>query len=380
MWDTAFIASFIFTIIYLIPGVVLFFERFYTVFPFLGRELSYVISVTALYLLVWFALHVIKVALLSTSNQVLAYLAMFNRQTGIQRWTGLGILLSITGILWGCFADAYIYIPLFIAIGIGFTVVWRRATAGGWVVEPRHRRYTVEPAEEEQPQDEGSIRKEYSWQLDSPLRELHFSTHLFFSEEEIETIRKQNPFYQNWKEASIHHRTVARNLVMTGEKKKRVRRIAQYIANRAKNEQLTRCEEIQAVLDFVQEDNIKYTLDEDCDEINNKPEYYRSPPETLFDKRGDCDCKSVLAAALMRNLGYPVLLLLSSEAQHAAIAVGGAPELEQIPGLFVLNRGGKRYYFCETTGEGWRVGQETDLARTMRDEPESIIDLTDELS
>ncbi len=36
-------------------------------------------------------------------------------------------------------------------------------------------------------------------------------------------------------------------------------------------------------------------------------------------------------------------------------AVGGAPELDQIPGLFFLNRDGVRYYFCETTGEGWRA-------------------------
>ncbi|HIE26965.1 TPA: transglutaminase domain-containing protein [Candidatus Poribacteria bacterium] len=380
IWDTALIASFIFTIIYLIPGFVQLFERFYIVFPFLGKEWSYVVSVTLLYFILWLFLHVMKVAWLSTSNEVIAYLTLVNRQTGIQRWTWLGIFLGIAGILWGYFVDAYIYIPLFIAITIGFIVVASRATAAGWVVEQRFRRIYPDEEAEDVPKEEEGIIKEYSWRLDSPLRDVHFSTHVVFSPEEVETLRKQNPFYQNWQEAAANNRLVARELVLKGENARQVRRIAQYIVNSVKSERLTRFEEIQAVLDFVQEDNIKYASDGNCDEINNAEEYYRSPPETLFDKRGDCDCKSVLAAALMRKIGYPVLLLLSSEAQHAAIAVGGAPELEEIPGLFVLNRGGKRYYFCETTGEGWRVGQPTDLAQTMQNEPESIIDLTNDLS
>lgn len=139
IWDTALIASFIFTVIYLIPGVVMLFERFYTVFPFLGREWSYVVSVTFIYFILWIALHVFKVEQLSRSNDVLVYLTMINRQTGIQRWTWLGILVGIAGIAWGVFVDAYIYIPLFISVLIGFIVVGLRATAAGWDVEPRQR-------------------------------------------------------------------------------------------------------------------------------------------------------------------------------------------------------------------------------------------------
>ena len=73
------------------------------------------------------------------------------------------------------------------------------------------------------------------------------------------------------------------------------------------------------------------------------------------------------------------LLLISFVEGHAAIAVGGAPDLDQIPELFFINYGGQRYYFCETTGENWRIGQESDSAKQMRDDPQSVVDLTSQL-
>jgi hypothetical protein len=381
IWDTALLASIIFTIIYFIPGIVQLFDRYYTVFPIIGRKWSYIISVSGLYIVLWMLLHLWKVAWLSTSNEVLAYLTMINRQTGIQRWGSLGIVLSVLGILWGFFAaaDTYLYVPLFFATFIGFVASRIFAIAEAWYVEPRYREYYEERGEEEEKQEEGDIVKDYAWHLDSPLRDVTLSTSAFYRRDEIDSIRKDNPFYQNWQDASANGRITSRKLVLTGEQARQVRQLAKYIIARSKQDRLTRFEEMQAALDFVQEGNIKYALDEDCEEINKIKDYYRFPAETMFDKRGDCDCKSILAAALIRNLGYPVLLLISFKAEHAAIAVGGAPDLEGIPGLFFINRGGQRYYFCETTGEGWTVGQESELARQMRDDLQSVVDLTSDL-
>jgi hypothetical protein len=380
IWDTALISSLIFTVIYFIPGVVQLFDQYYTVFPIIGRKWSYVISVSGLYIVLWMFFHLCKVAWLSVSNEVLAYLTMINRQTGIQRWGSFGIVLSVLGILWAFLSEnAYLYFPLFLATFIGFFASRVFATAEPWYVEPRYREYYHEERGEEEEEEEGEIIRDYVWHLDSPLRDLTFATNVFYRRGEVESIRKENPFYQDWQYASANGRIMSRKLVLEGEQARQVRRIAKYIINRSKHERLTRFEEIQAALDFVQEGNIKYVLDEECEEINKAKDYYRFPAETMFDKRGDCDCKSILAAALMRNLGYPVLLMISLEAEHAAIAVGGAPDLDEIPGLFFIYYGGQRYYFCETTGEGWRVGEESPLARQMRDDVQSVVDLTSDM-
>jgi len=375
VWDTALLASFIFTVIYFIPGIVKIFDSYYTVFPIIGRKWSYIVSVSGLYILLWMLLHLCKIARLSVSNDILAYLTMINRQTGIQRWGSLGILLSILGMIWSVLGNIYIYFPLFLGLFIGFVASRVFAAAETWYIEPRYREYRDEREGGEEDQ-EGDVIKDYVWKLDSPLRDLSLSASVRYITGEIDKIRQENPFYQNWEDASKNGKAVARKLVLTGEQARQVHHIASYIMSTSRRERLTNFDVIQVALDFVQEGNIKYVLDEECQEINNAKDYYRFPAECMFDKRGDCDCKSVLAAALMRNLGYPVLLLLSFEAGHAAIAVGGAPDLDQIPELFLISYSGQKYYFCETTGEYWKVGQESSLARQMREDPNSLVDLT----
>ena len=378
IWDTALLASLVFAIVYFIPGVIQLFDHYYTIFPIIGRRLSYIVSVSGLYLLIWMLLHLGKVARLSVSNDAIAYLTMMNRQTGIQRWGSSGITLSILGLLWSYLTDAYIYFPLFLATLTGFIVSRISAMADEWYIEPRHMEYD-DRKEDEEDSEEGEIVKNYVWKLDSPLKDLTLSANALYESNEIDKIRQKNPFYQNWKEASKNGRVVAKQLVLDGERARQVRRIARFIMNLSKQKRLTKLDTMQVALDFVQEGNIKYILDEECEEIKYADDYYRFPAESMFDKRGDCDCKSILAAALMRNLGFPVLLLISFVEGHAAIAVGRAPDLDQIPDLFFINYGGQRYYFCETTGENWRIGQESDSAKQMRNDPQSIVDLTSQL-
>ena len=78
----------------------------------------------------------------------------------------------------------------------------------------------------------------------------------------------------------------------------------------------------------------------------------------------------------MRNMGYPVLLLLSARAAHAALAVGGAPE-DPGEGLYFIEHEGEWYYFCETTGDGWKVGEASDRAHIMLADSQARIDLSD---
>jgi predicted transglutaminase-like cysteine proteinase len=107
-------------------------------------------------------------------------------------------------------------------------------------------------------------------------------------------------------------------------------------------------EEILNVLSFVQ--NIKYVTDEES--VNIK-DYWRYPIESFRDEQGDCECKSILAASILRSLMHKTILLVSAEEQHAALAVAGA---KGFPGEFFLYED-EHYFFCETTATGLIVGQ-----------------------
>ncbi|MBQ4285591.1 MAG: V-type ATP synthase subunit D [Bacteroidales bacterium] len=62
------------------------------------------------------------------------------------------------------------------------------------------------------------------------------------------------------------------------------------------------------VLGFVQA-NVKYVDDAESEPIGKVEEYFRYASETLVDREGDCDCKSVLAYRLFEKLGVDVDLV-----------------------------------------------------------------------
>ena len=99
-------------------------------------------------------------------------------------------------------------------------------------------------------------------------------------------------------------------------------------------------ERINYVASMVQ--SIEYTSDS---ETNSSYEYPRYPVETLFDKQGDCEDKSILTAAFLYNMGFEVVLFRLPN--HMAVGVK-LPE-DAIPkyDFYVED-----YYFLETTTSG----------------------------
>ena len=86
----------------------------------------------------------------------------------------------------------------------------------------------------------------------------------------------------------------------------------------------------------------------------------RFPDEVLYDKEGDCDCKSSLTVALFRELGYKTLFMMSEKYGHAAVGVEYKPVLKSALGVtgdnVVREHNGIEYLYCETTGDGFRLG------------------------
>lgn len=80
-------------------------------------------------------------------------------------------------------------------------------------------------------------------------------------------------------------------------------------------------------------------------------EYPRYPIETLVDGGGDCEDSSILAAALLLEMGYGVVLI--ELPGHMALGVKGS---ENLAGTYYeLN--GIRYYYVETTASNFKIGE-----------------------
>lgn len=82
------------------------------------------------------------------------------------------------------------------------------------------------------------------------------------------------------------------------------------------------------------------------------------PAQTLIDD-GDCDCKSVLLSAILKNMGYKVALL--KYPTHEAVGIAFSEnQLPKGKNLSYYDYNGTKYFFCETTTAGWSIGQISD--------------------
>ena len=97
---------------------------------------------------------------------------------------------------------------------------------------------------------------------------------------------------------------------------------------------------------------INYTDDMDP-ATNTKTDYWQYPVETLVKESGDCEDHAILAAALLKEMGYDVAVVLLEVPTrgHAAAAVA----CDNCNG-FYYPVSGKKYYFLETTAFGSSLG------------------------
>lgn len=114
------------------------------------------------------------------------------------------------------------------------------------------------------------------------------------------------------------------------------------------------------LLGFVQS-NVHYETDDKSESIGKVLEYFRYASETLYDKEGDCDCKSVLAYQLFKRLGVDVELVEVESGEttyrnHVAIVLHNNPGAKvQLPPDYVEYAPNKGVY-CEATGFGYKPG------------------------
>lgn len=103
-------------------------------------------------------------------------------------------------------------------------------------------------------------------------------------------------------------------------------------------------DEVSFVLAFVQ--SLPYTSDSVA---TGYDEYPRFPIETLVDYGGDCEDTSILFATLVLILNYSAIFI--SPPSHYAVGVWGT----DLHGYY-WTYNNRTYYYCETTGDNWRIG------------------------
>lgn len=345
--DTALLSSVVFMAIY---GLFYLISPQYILFPFIGERLSFIAAMLLAFLLVWTAVREVKIELSLNEQPVGWWLALFNSNVGLSGYNWLIQVFSFAGLLLSTFAFGGDFAPLMLALWIGITVNERTYPRKIWEVQTRF--VYLPDTTLVAPSDEGEVVRSYEWELDSRSgKAVQTFLQLRFKEEEINRLRAENPFRQG----NDFYNHIDRMLAYPTDRQ-HLAIINQHIARLSDENKLTLLESIQFILDFVQEPNIQYKKD---DESTSFEEYVRFPDETLFDKAGDCDCKAMLAAVLFRDAGLRVLYLVSDT--HAAVAVecrpewfGGWDNPMLSEGLIVHE--GRHYYFCETTGDRFRVG------------------------
>ena len=114
-------------------------------------------------------------------------------------------------------------------------------------------------------------------------------------------------------------------------------------------------EPINFAVAFVQ--SLPYTSDNVTTPYNEYPRY---PIETLADNGGDCEDTAILMAKILYKMGYGVIMIYYPGLHYAVGVLGG----EGVPGTYFTHDGGK-YYYLETTGTGWKIGDQPSSYKGM---------------
>ena len=117
----------------------------------------------------------------------------------------------------------------------------------------------------------------------------------------------------------------------------------------------TDADNLRNVVSFVQ--SLRYVTDL---ESTGADDYVRFPVETLVDGEGDCEDLAILAAAILHEMGYDVMLALLPD--HMALALNCGFECDGV----YYEYEGCRYYYLEVTDLGWTIGQIPAPYRTSR--------------
>jgi hypothetical protein len=310
-------------------------------------DFSYIFTLFLVYGLIWYWLYNYKCENANYNSNLDSWIEVINRNTGLFSLNLLLILVSGVLVVLPFFPNTnvggFIYFPYYAVILF--------ATVYNLKVDEGKRWKVIEPFEGVIQNNQGPNNlagaqrvpvaqiinqlgeKKIEWDLskldinDKKLKTKNNSSSVQLSfqydKSQIDNnggkLREENPFYgDKWKEAwkmdngvliGIDHDKFSEKI--NEVLKKHPISEAEWldiIVNQCKDimelNNLPDYEIFDLIINFCQT-QIKYFRDEECVEIKNAGEYVRFGVESIFDQKGDCDCKAALAYKLIKRLNIP---------------------------------------------------------------------------
>ena len=93
--------------------------------------------------------------------------------------------------------------------------------------------------------------------------------------------------------------------------------------------------------------SISYVNDKDS---TGKEDYPKYPIETVYEMEGDCEDLSILLVALLRKMGFETCFVVFSD--HVGVGI----RLDDAENGTYFEYDGVKYYYVETTADGWNIG------------------------
>ena len=134
--------------------------------------------------------------------------------------------------------------------------------------------------------------------------------------------------------------------------KSSIQSIASFIKSSCNNQNDDE-EVIDAILNFVQDKGNFTPCIHYISEGDDVPKY---PLETVCEGGGDCEDKSILFVSLLESLGFDTILIVIPGHCFAGVHMDTPPSHNFQIIDWYIEKDGKKYYTCETTSSGWRVG------------------------
>ena len=339
---------------------------------FLGSEISYFCYMMLAYAVLCWVLYFIKKCLTMRNQSMVHILGLVNRNVGVGGWNWTIIFFSALLALSSAFLTNYTMLPLFMVLCVGF-LVNLRCFNGDWnVAEPcaswgtKWGKTNIPNSTPGAPAP-GCVNVVFSW---APILEAKGISH---NDEEVVislteadylsggSVRTSNPFALGLPTTIDELKAKALGVLKgTGaEEDRALLTIINSAYKLCQTYNLADYELYDLVLMFCQF-NVNYVRDEESDSISRIEEYFRFPTETLYDKAGDSDCKSVLAYKILKKLGVNVELALvksdgASEHNHVAVVLHqDSTSLVPIPRSYPQYSKGLIY--CDTTGDAYAPG------------------------
>lgn len=156
--------------------------------------------------------------------------------------------------------------------------------------------------------------------------------------------------YNNYKDVPVYTRTKngpSGYGYLTTTEDAYVRMLAEKLNETTTNLGYSPYDQVSYVLAFIQ--SLPYTSDNVTEGYN---EYPRFPIETLVDGGGDCEDTSILFATITLIMGYGTVYI--NPPNHYAVGIFG----DNLKGTYweYPEASGNKYYYCETTGDGFKIG------------------------